>query len=64
VKPCPAVYQVNEEIHPCRRRNRHLGAHEALFVTTAESHVGRPLWRSEVVLRWSPWMPIEEEKSQ
>lgn len=55
---CEAIYQVNEELHACRRHKGHLGRHRARYVIYERTHMERPLWASDVTLRWSTWRSI------
>jgi hypothetical protein len=52
---CAAIYQVNEELHVCRKRRKHKGRHKAKFEITPRTDHERPLCKSRVVLRWTKW---------
>lgn len=56
---CDAVYQLNAELVPCRRRFGHRRRHVGRLTTTAYNGLERPLWASIVTIRWTAWRAID-----
>lgn len=52
---CPAIYQVNDELHPCENAANHKGKHRANF----DIRAGELPFTSHVSMTWTPW---KEEK--
>lgn len=57
---CEAVYLDYAAVHACKRRQDHWGRHAARFSVPSLTYSGRPLWRTDVTLRWSKWKSISQ----